>query len=141
MLLPVMMATLLPGSSIRRTQSLHSEKMELRTRRHGEQSTCVVHQGLKSTTWHGLQMGYTSLLEAWTTSPESTMPRAVCFKQPNGIIHIDKPRTTDSTSRRTSALCARSSMGPFERVHCNTVLRSIRPYLHLEDERGHICLR
>lgn len=58
-----------------------------------------------------------------------------------GMEITDTARTIDSPGCGASALCTRRGLGSIERVYRNTILRSIRTHLHLEDEGGAIRVR
>lgn len=68
----------LPGFRIRSLYGRTLESMVLRIRRPGESRAWSGHKEQRYTTLHGLQMGSTSSLEAWTTLLESTVHRQVC---------------------------------------------------------------
>lgn len=106
--------------------------MDLKTKRLGGLSTCVVLRAQRYTIWPGLQMAHFSLLGAWTMLPEFTMLTPVMISSPFNIAtlhHLTLVRTNGSTDSRAQSLCSGGGLGSLERIRCHPILGSICSHL------------
>lgn len=113
----------------------HTEKMVLKTRRHGVSSTCVVPWAPRFTTLPGLRMGSSSSPAAWTMLLGYTTRKAARLTTNQRRDSADRwCRECCQTDRRTQPLCARRCVGPAQRVHRDSVVGSISTHMAAEDE-------